>query len=146
MLLAAGLTVALPLSPAKATAGFDCSIDDAVLTFSAGGYAPRGIPSSVLGFKAEANMKWPWLPADFKTLKLDDALAQSWWQNGELKLQLYHERQDSNPVVSIELVIDTKITDDEITYAGTYELTFFDAGAGDGRLEKATGKVTCGGE
>lgn len=145
---AAAICIALcgAANSALASAGFDCVIEDGNISLAAGGYGPRGIPAPVQGFGGTATIKLPWVAPSLKTLALEKDLIQSWWEGGELKLLVYRETEGSAAFASVKLVINTKITEEEDGYAGSYELTAANLEPGVDKTETVSGKVACSAE
>jgi hypothetical protein len=126
-------------SPAMATAGFDCEIDDASLSFLGGGTMGRGMGSPIIDFSAQTTLKLKDSPVGANKVDLSKSLVHHWAAGGDLSLHLYWERGDTGDA-SFELVIQTKITDDALTYEGGYRLIV--SGANADPLE-VSGKATC---
>jgi hypothetical protein len=118
----AGATMALA-TPALATGGFGCTAEDANLTFNADAAMSRGMGGMIINLTASVAIGMEGIPADFRSLTLDDALTHSWVDGDELKLQFYAERQ-AEPFASLDLTVETKIVE-EGAYRGTYALAVF---------------------
>jgi hypothetical protein len=140
--VALGLT-----SPAFATGGFNCSIDDGNLQFEASSAMGAGMGSPILNLQAHAKPKIKGTPNDFMELDLKTYLVHSWIDHPDFRLLFYFEREGETPHGTFELIIVTKAADDDISYDGDYRLTIFyteaPADPVEGAYLKATGKVHC---
>jgi hypothetical protein len=114
-------------SPALATTGFDCEIEDASLSFFGGGTLGRSMGSPIIKFDADASIKVEKSPVSAGKIDLSKNLVHHWVSGDELSLHLYWEEGGSGDA-SLELVIQTKLTDDGITFNGDYKLTLSAAG------------------
>ncbi len=134
-------------SPALATGGFSCEIDDSNLQFEAESALGTGMGAPILNLQAHAILKIKGTPNDLQELDLRTHLAHSWIDHPDFRLHFYLEREGETPHGTYELVIVTKASDDEGTYEGDYRLTIFytepPANQVEGAYLKATGKVKC---
>jgi hypothetical protein len=122
-----------------ATAGFDCEIEDASLSFFGGGTMGRSMGSPIIKFDAQALIKVKGSPVGASKIDLSKNLVHHWVSDDELSLHLYWEPGGSGDA-SLELVIQTKLTDDAITFNGDYKLTL--SATGTEPIETA-GKASC---
>ena len=144
MLLCASFALAIP---AHATGGFNCSIDDAKLSFETSAALGMSLGSPILNLQAVAKTKIEGTPADMAELDLKSSLVHSWMTHPELDLHFYWEREGDKPHATYNLVIKTRDMGDELTSDGKYELEIFytepPAPANEGAYLKAKGKVHC---
>lgn len=142
-----GIVVALLLpfaaSPAIASGGFDCETDDGAMALVLQGGLSRSIPGMPFNFAAEAIIKLPGTPEDFRSLDLGERLAQYWILGPDLRLQLYHER-DGDPFGWVNIVIVAIQSEEEWMYHGTYTLEVGEVPAdGDTAILEAIGAISC---
>jgi hypothetical protein len=132
-------------SPASATGGFSCAVEDEALSFSAESALGRGMGSPIINLSASLGVKLKQASTDFAKLDLNDALVHSWMAGPDLNLHFYKEREASKPHGFVELIIKTSKSEDDLTSAGTYTLSVYDmpAEGGDARTLEATGKIAC---
>ena len=135
------------VSPAFATGGFSCAVDDNNLQFEAESALGTGMGAPILNLKAHAKPKLKSTPNDLQELDLKTYLVHSWMDHPDFRLHFYMEREGETPHGTFELIMTTKATDDEGTYEGDYRLTIFytepPADQVLGAYLKATGKVKC---
>ena len=135
------------VSPAFATGGFSCEIDDNNLQFEAESALGTGMGAPILNLQAHAKPKIEGTPNDFQELDLKTYLVHSWMDYPDFRLHFYMEREGETPHGTFELVLITKATDEEGTYEGDYRLTIFytepPADQTLGAYLKASGKVKC---
>ncbi len=134
-------------SPAFATGGTSCSIDDKNLQFETSSAMGRSRGAPLLNLEAHAKLAMKGTPNDFQDLDLKTHLAHSWINHPDFKLQFYLEREGETPHGTFELRLETKATDDDGTYAGDYHLEVFytelPADQTLGAYLKASGTVKC---
>ena len=135
------------MSPAFATGGFSCTIEDSNLQFEAESALGTGMGAPILNLKAHAKPKLKGTPNDLQELDLRTYLVHSWMDHPDFRLHFYMEREGETPHGTFELILTTKAIDDEGTYEGDYRLTIFytelPADQVEGAYLKATGKVKC---
>ena len=145
--LIAFMSVITIATPALATGGFSCSIDDENLQFEAASALGRGMGSPLLNLTVNAKPQIKGTPNDFLELDLKTHLVHSWIDHPEFRLHFYLEREGETPHGTFELLLITTAADDEGTYRGDYRMTmFFTEPPADetlGAYLKATGKVEC---
>jgi hypothetical protein len=144
MRLAGPITAALLCfftTPAFATGGFTCEVDDASLKFSAGGVFPGAGPG-FLNFGAKAEIHLPGVPEKLRNLDLSQSLVHSWIYTGDLRLRLKAENDEDNIFKSLDLVIQTAGEADGGDWEGTYILDIFDSASPDAPVN-AKGKAMC---
>jgi len=129
--------------PARATDGLDCRIDDKFLSGHVGGL--MGSQPGVVQVSGEFALRAAGVPDYFRKIKIaGDDLRHSWAHGGEIRLHVYKEHGEPNG--SLELIIQTKVFEEE-AYRGTYELEVnFTAPGGGASAEKtirAKGKAGC---
>ncbi len=149
LLTAVALTVAA-VSPAQASGGLWCTIDDANVKMDIESGVTRGMGGPIFNFRASAELLVKDVAPDFAKLTLDGNLVHSWIDRDETRLLLYTERQGDAPFGSIEITIETMGDREEaVDIKGKYEVSYFEAerqkGEADGFI-RLTGDVTCGGE
>ena len=140
--LAAALLPALAL-PAAASGGIGCEIRDGQVSLDLAIGMTRGSGGfySIDGTLALAAAS---LPADFRSLALDERLIHSWIDGGELKLHFYHERE-AGAFMSLDLVIEAEAVEDGL-YAGDYAVSVFGLAPSPGAETdtwSVTGTVVC---
>ncbi|MFN0192504.1 MAG: hypothetical protein ACKVP5_11110 [Aestuariivirga sp.] len=137
---------ALNASPAYATGGLGCTIDDANLTLNVDTAVSRGMGGVFLNLKAEAVIKAKEAPEPLRKLTLDSALVHHWYTNREIKLAFYKETETGEHA-SVDITIETTMpegADEDAEYVGTYELSIFAAGANsDSTSTVLNGKASC---
>lgn len=135
-------------SPAWATGGFSCSVDDGNLQLEVASPLGRGMGAPIINLTADGLVKLKGTPVDLSKLELSKNLVHSWMLHPDVKLHFYTERANDKPHGYVELVIAAKDTgDEEGTADGQYELTVFytepPADKAEGATLKASGKVSC---
>lgn len=132
------------LTPAWATGGFSCTIDDANLKFDAQSPLGRGMGSPIINLQASGVIKLKGTPADLVEADLSKHLVHSWMAYPDLRLHFYREREGDKPHAYVELLISAVTNADEGTAEGTYEITVFttDSGAATEPLS-VKGTVSC---
>lgn len=102
----------------------------------------RGMGGPVFSLNASADVDGKNIPQDLNKSKFTkEQLAQYWFDGEDLRFLLYRERDGDGEFGSVELTVEAKSAGDEMTYAGTYRISVFDAGAS----EPATfeGRISC---
>ncbi len=137
-------------TPAQASGGLWCTIDDANVKMTVESGVTRGMGGPIFNFKASAELLVKDVAPDFAKLTLDGNLVHSWIDRDETRLLLYTERQGDAPFGSIEITIETMGDREEaVDIKGKYEVSYFEAerqkGDDDGFI-RLSGDVTCGGE
>lgn len=128
-------------SPAFATGGFSCSVKDKNLTLDAEAGFSYSIGGGFLNFRGALELPAELAPKGLERVTLTPShLAHDWLYDGELRLLLHAETEGDLPFASADIIVKTKMTDDEITYDGDYKLILHRADAD--RVER-TGKVSC---
>lgn len=131
---------------AWATGSFDCTIDDARVSFDAQAAFSHGMGAAFNNFHATLALKAKDAPPEFRELELDGgALVHHWFHGRDLRLHLYYERSEP-PFGSLELVMETRGPGgDDTGFAGRYRLKVFVAGQNGARdLERTyTGRAAC---
>lgn len=125
-------------APAQATAGFGCEIDDETLAFSSNGTMSLSRGSPILNHISEITLKHKDSAVGPNKIDLGKSLVHHWVAHQQLFLHFYWE-SDGSGEKSLDLVIETKLTDDSIDYEGAYSLTVQGATA---PLE-ISGKASC---
>lgn len=141
--LVTGLVLA-SATVAGATGGFDCTIEDENMSFYVSGSTSHGMGAAILGYEATAEIRAAVVPEALRMPDLAAGLVHHWLEYPELRLHFYAETSGDAEFSSLDLVLKTEATDDELTYAGDYRLSVFDGATGE--VFELTGKVTCGGE
>jgi len=130
---------------AGATGSLDCAIADRTLALEAGAAVSYSI-GGFNNFHAALTIKVKDVPADLARLDLGpDDLMHHWFSGGELKLELYREREGS-PHGTVRLVVDTKrVPGSDGAYRGSYVLTLYTVPPddGEGRSRTFKGKAAC---
>ncbi len=123
--MAFGWVFLLSGSPALATGGFGCEVDDANLKLSASAGMGRGMGAPFLNFTGEAELRIKEAPQGLRKLELATALVHHWVAGRELRLHFYSEAMGDKPFSSVELIIKTAEAGEDIDYAGAYRLDLF---------------------
>ena len=109
-------------SPAFATGGFSCAVDDKNVSFvgEAGfSYSLGGI----LNFRGTLD-----LPADLAQKGLDKvtldqtSLTHHWLHDGELRLLVHAESGENQPFAALDFVMLTTVDEEGLNFVGTYTL------------------------
>ncbi len=129
---------------AGATGGFDCQVDDENLSLFVSGTISHGLGGMILGYEAIAELKAKAVPEALRKPDLSAGLVHHWLDYPDLWLHFYAETTGDAPYSSLDLILKTEATMDELTYEGEYRLSVFDGDTGEVIL--LTGKATCGGE
>jgi hypothetical protein len=133
-------------TPAHATGGLGCTIDDANLTLNADTAVSRGMGGVFINFKAEAEIKAKEAPEPLRKLTLDSALVHHWYTGKEIKLAFYKETETGDHA-SVDITIETTMpegADEDAEYVGAYELSIFAVGANsESNSTVLTGKASC---
>lgn len=133
-------------SPAAASGGLSCSVDDGKATFEIESGVTRGMGSPVFNFRGTLDIADERLAADLRhSAFTGENLTQYWLDGSRLNLRLYRERVEG-PHASIDLVVLTESSDDESGYSGSYTVSVGDL-IGDNVPEpleiEITGAVEC---
>lgn len=129
-------------TPAFATGGFTCEVDDASLKFSAGGVFPGAAGPGFLNFGAKAEILLPGVPEKLRKLDLSQNLIHSWIYIGDLRLRLKAENDEDDTFKSLDLVIQTTGEPDGGDWEGSYILDVFDSASPEAPIN-TTGKAVC---
>ena len=144
LLLTLAAMAILAATPAFATGGFSCTVDDANLKFETGSALGAGMGAPILNLEAKGEIKLKGVAADLAQLDFSKHLVHSWMAYPDTRLHFYREREADKPHGYVELIISAVSAGDEGEAAGTYEFTVFEAeGSASGEPLKASGKVTC---
>jgi hypothetical protein len=128
-------------SPAFATGGFSCSVKDKNLTLDAEAGFSYSIGGGLLNFRGTFELPKKLAPKGLERVTLTPShLAHDWLYDGELRLLLHAETEGDLPFGSVDIIVKTKMTDDETTYDGDYKLILNRA---DADSVEHTGKVSC---
>ena len=145
---AVAMAVAVAGSPAWASGGFSCTVEDKALKASVEGAYSRGVGEGVINFGGRIEVLAKAAPEDFRSIELErEHLTQTWIHGRDLKLRMYRERQGSAPHGYVDLVVETRQSPkDELEYAGTFALTVFHVVSekdSEGKTFTVRGKATC---
>ena len=128
-------------SPALATGGFSCAIDDANLRFTAEAGFSYSPGSGLLNFRGTLQLAEALAPKGLESRALTPAdLPHDWLHDGELRLMIHVETAGDQPFASADLVVMTKMGEDETSYEGDYSLSIY--AADQGEATKRTGRVS----
>ena len=129
-------------SPALATGGFSCAVDDGNLRFEAEAGFSYSSGSGLLNFRGKLNLAEKLAPKGLESRDLTPAnLPHDWLHDGELRLMIHVETEGDLPFASADLVVMTKAGEDELTYEGDYTLSVYTAEQGE-KTER-TGRISC---
>lgn len=128
-------------SPAFATGGFSCSVKDDNLTLDAEAGFSYSIGGGLLNFRGEFALPKDLAPQGLERVTLAPShLAHDWLYDGELRLLLHAETQGDLPFGSVDIIVRTKMGEDETTYDGDYKMILHRA---EGEGIERTGTVSC---
>ena len=134
------------LSPALASGGLWCDVDDDKAKIAINSGMTRGMGSPLFSFEATVELKDQAVAEDLRSVKFGHA-TQYWLDGDTLNLLLYWEREGDKEFGSVEATFMTQYADDdEGTYDGEYAITVHDGGkpTADGEPLRYTGKISCG--
>lgn len=127
-ILIAAAILAASILPAGASGGVGCDAGDETVTLTLGIGMTRG-SGGFFSIDGNLDIADPAVPADLRSLSLDDKLIHSWVDGDVLKLQFYTERYEGEfAYLNLTIEADAK---DEGSYPGTYSLTVFAPQPGD---------------
>ena len=130
--------------PAAASGGLACEARDAHVDFRFDAGVTRGMGGRFFNIEATLAIALDGVPEDLRHFDFADALAQSWLDGKEVKLQFHVERREGD-FASVGFVAETAMVEEGL-YRGDYTLTVFapesPAASGTGELS-ATGEVVC---
>lgn len=143
------ILLALPLmlcslSPAIASGGLWCDVDDDKVKIAINSGMTRGMGAPLFNFEASIEIKDQTVADDVRTTKYGH--ATQYWLDGEtLNLLLYWEREEGE-FASVEATVTTSYEDEEGSYDGDYAITVYGAGkpAADDEPLRYSGKISCG--
>ena len=118
----AAAIVAASVTPGLASGGIGCQVRDAGVTLD----VDIGMARSGGGFfdvDASIAIESTDLPADMRSLVLDEALVHDWLDADELKLHFHHERA-AGEFMSLDLVIEAEAVEEGL-FAGGYVVSVF---------------------
>ena len=148
LIVSAAMTI-VAASPAHASGGLWCTIDDANVKMTIESGVTRGLGGPFFNFRASAELLVKDVAPDFAKLTLDSNLVHSWIDGDETRLLLYTERQGNAPFGSVEITIETVGDREEGDLPGKYEVSYFEVerqkGESDGYI-RLKGDVSCGGD
>lgn len=121
-LVAAAVLLPVHVVPAAASGGIGCQVRDAGVTLDVGiGMARSG--GGFFNVDARLAIASTDLPADMRSLVLDEALVHDWLDADELKLHFHHERA-AGDFMSLDLVIEAEAVEEGL-FAGDYVVSVF---------------------
>ena len=128
-------------TPAFATGGFDCEIDDANLKLNVEGGYSYSLPG-FFNVRGELALPAGAAPKGLEKVTITpEMLGHHWFYNRELRLFLHAETEGDLPFGAIDLVVMTAGDADEVSYHGDYALTVSRADADE--PARYSGKVVC---
>lgn len=143
MRIFAALLMATVATGAQASGGLSCTASDNTMRFSLEGGVSRGMGASLFSFDGSIGIRAHGVPDDLRRLKFSrEHVAQYRLNDRMLALTLYRERTGNRPHGYVELDVETRPSDREGGYAGSYRLSAYEA-SGNGRMIERQGKVTC---
>jgi hypothetical protein len=136
----------LTCGAASASGGLNCDASDSKVSFSVQGGVTRGMGGPLFAFEGNLEIKDKAVAEDLRKIGFElKHVAQYWFDDKELKLDIYREREGDKAHGYVELVIRTKVDGDEGSATGNYELSVYDT-VGEGteaKEAKFSGKVSC---
>jgi hypothetical protein len=132
------------LSPAAASGGLWCDVDDDKVTIAINSGVTRGMGGPLFNFEATVEIKDPELPDDVR--KTSFGHATQYWLDGEaLNLLVYWERDGDGEFASVEATVMTRYADEEGSYDGEYAITIYGGKpTADGEALRYSGAISCG--
>lgn len=118
----AAAILAASVAPGFASGGIDCEVRDTAVTLDIG----IGMTRSGGGFfnvDAQLAIANADLPADMRTVVLDEALVHDWIDADELKLHFHYERATGD-FMSLDLVIEAEAVEEGL-FSGDYVVSVF---------------------
>lgn len=140
------VTMALATGQAAASGGLSCESGDGPAKIEIEAGITRGLGSPVFSLTGSVEVKDNDVAADLRKMQFDKAhLAQYWLDGEDLRLLLYRERDAEGVFGSVELTVRAQPTDEEGTFAGTYELTISDmtGQASEAKTKAFKGELSC---
>ena len=134
------------VTPALASGGISCAGEDgpAKIALSAG--VTRGMGGPIFQLAATTGVADETVAEDLrKSTFTKENIAQYWFDDKEMKLLLYRERE-GEPFGSVQLFIGTQPVGDDIGYDGDFKLTISDMAdstTGEAKVAEFTGKISC---
>jgi hypothetical protein len=128
-------------SPALATGGFSCAVDDKNVSFEAEAGFSYSL-GGILNFRGRLA-----LPADLAQKGLDkvtldpSSLTHHWLHGGELRLLVHAETGEGQPFAALDFVMMTTVDEEGLNYEGTYSLKV--EGADLDEPLRRSGRVSC---
>jgi hypothetical protein len=118
------LTLLVVTSPAQASVGVSCRVEDPATKFGMSAAFTRGLGSGMVNFGAILQILLPEVHPDLREVKFDrNEVSGIWFYNRDIKFQIHHERPPEGPAGSVDLVIETRESrNDESLYDGRYVL------------------------
>ena len=132
------LSLVLAASPAFATGGYGCIVDDVNIKLEIGGGRSHGIPSGPFNNSGKLEFKDKAL-AHFDLARIDKP-AQFWQEDDDLKVLVYDEPVSSTVYTSMKLIIDTKWSDAAARHVGAYRIYLHTA---NGTSQSLQGPIAC---
>jgi len=122
IVLVAAAILAASAAPGLASGGIGCEVRDATVTLDVG----IGMSRSGGGFfnvAARLAIASTDLPADLRSVVLDEALIHDWIDADELKLH-FHQERAAGDFMSLDLVIEAEAVEEGL-FAGDYVVSVF---------------------
>lgn len=132
-------------SPAWASGGLSCTIEDASVTSEIQAGVTRGMGSPIFSFQGTLAVKAKGLGVDLANTTFEqEHVAQYWLDGEELRLVIYRERMQGEHAYVQLTILARADPDEESTYAGEYVLSAYEgAGGGEGKNFQFDGVVEC---
>ena len=141
--------IALSGGVAFAAGGISCAVEDDAAVLSLEGGVTHGMGGALFSFAGQAELRSPEVADDLRATSFGrEHVAQYWFDDRELKLRLYREREGDAPHGYVEIVLETT-ADRDGTYRGDYAATVHDmteAANGEAATQEISGAITCSGE
>ena len=134
-------------SHAAASGGIGCEGSEGSVTLEINSGVTRGMGSPVFQFQAKVTTTDKAIEPDLRAVTFaQEHLAQYWLDGEELRMVLYRERAaGDHGYVQFTVLTRAKGDEDEGTYAGRFEATYYEGKgvSAEGRTVTVDGEVTC---
>lgn len=141
--------VALSGGAAFAAGGISCAVEDETAALSLEGGVTHGMGGALFSFAGQAELRSGEIADDLRVSSFGrEHVAQYWFDDRELKLRLYREREGDAPHGYVEIVLEAA-ADRDGSYRGDYAVTVYDmteAANGEAATEAISGAIACSGE
>lgn len=140
------LALAIVAGEAFASGGLSCETEKGETRIELGGGVTRGLGGPLFNFRGSAEVTDAAVADDLKRTSFEqEHVRQYWLDQNELRLGIYREREADKEFGYVELVVMTKSTDEEGTFAGDYVLTVSDmtGQSSEAKTKTFKGELSC---